>query len=440
MTSSLLFVTIAVLTLSLLAQFLPPYGERFLRISTIHWPLSLGFLLASIVLFGAESFLPPVFLTLANTFSVASIFSLGLMLIALDKQDPRWGLRVLSVSMLLYAVVFEMTRQQEGNSFPERTLLNAMAISASALFLTYAVSRYKFRPLAWSLHIMAACAIFSGLLLAKRVSLIYWDDLPASYSLGTESGLSLTLRWIASISIYMTFLMMRNHLGERIQKSLEHERERAEEAMLSSLRYLASAGSMQTENHALRLQELVKVAAQTLRLSGRYAAQMTEQDIQNMMQACVLHDIGNIVLPDALLLKSYPLTKAEMKEMMTHTTLGERVLSSALTHPNDPPAGSLLHILDTAAAIAGAHHERWDGTGYPRQLSGEAIPLSARLVAVADAIDTCLSSKVHKEIWSLDEALAHIEKQSGTAFDPDVVNAFLINSDAIQKISTAYRT
>jgi putative two-component system response regulator len=127
-----------------------------------------------------------------------------------------------------------------------------------------------------------------------------------------------------------------------------------------------------------------------------------------------MHDVGKIGIPDRVLLKPGKLDAEEWEIMQSHTTIGGTIL-----------AGSTSPLLQVAEAIALTHHERWDGTGYPAGLSGEAIPLPARVTAVCDVFDALLSKRRYKERWTLADALAELAAQRGRHFDPAVVDAFL---------------
>jgi response regulator RpfG family c-di-GMP phosphodiesterase len=135
---------------------------------------------------------------------------------------------------------------------------------------------------------------------------------------------------------------------------------------------------------------------------------------QNVMVAAPLHDIGKIGVPDAILLKPGRLTPEEMAVMRRHADLGAHIL-----------AGSRLSLLDLAAEIAISHHENWDGSGYPAGLCGDAIPVSGRIVAIADVFDALLSRRPYKEPWPLEEAVAFLREQAGKRFDPELVGLFL---------------
>lgn len=133
-----------------------------------------------------------------------------------------------------------------------------------------------------------------------------------------------------------------------------------------------------------------------------------------ILNASPLHDIGKLGIPDSILLKPAKLTPEEWVIMKTHTTIGAKLL-----------AGSDSELMKMAETIALSHHEKWDGSGYPQGLKGEDIPLVGRIASICDVFDALLSRRPYKKAWTLDEALAEIERCSGTHFDPKVAQAFL---------------
>ena len=151
-------------------------------------------------------------------------------------------------------------------------------------------------------------------------------------------------------------------------------------------------------------------------LSAEVAAELGETDewVDHLRLAGRLHDIGKVAVPDAILLKPGPLTPAEFDVMKTHTTIGAEILS-----------GSSSPLIQLAAEVALNHHERWDGSGYPNGLAGTDIPLSGRIVTVADVFDALTSHRTYKHAWSAAEAVQYIQGAKGTQFEPQVVDAFV---------------
>jgi putative two-component system response regulator len=143
-----------------------------------------------------------------------------------------------------------------------------------------------------------------------------------------------------------------------------------------------------------------------------------EREVRLMRDAAPLHDVGKLAIPDSILLKPGRLTTDEFEVMKTHAALGSGLL-----------AGTRSPVLEMGSVIAGSHHERWDGTGYPRGLASEMIPLAGRVVAVADVFDALTHDRPYKRAWSPARAVAEIERASGSQFDPRVVAAFISLQD-----------
>ncbi len=161
------------------------------------------------------------------------------------------------------------------------------------------------------------------------------------------------------------------------------------------------------------------------RIAGLIAEEMglPEDQAKLVEMAAPLHDMGKIAIPDAILLKPGPLTEEEIAVMRQHPRIGHELLSD-----------SQNRFIQTGAMIALRHHERYDGTGYPDGLAGEAIPIEARIVAVADVFDALLSPRPYKPAWSIDEALEYLQAQRGRHFDPRCVDALLASRERLQEI------
>jgi HD-GYP domain-containing protein (c-di-GMP phosphodiesterase class II) len=150
---------------------------------------------------------------------------------------------------------------------------------------------------------------------------------------------------------------------------------------------------------------------------------LTNEFISNVYQSAPLHDIGKIAVSDVILNKPGRLTEEEFVIMKSHTIAGQEILEKAKS------AVSESSYLDEAQRLAAYHHEKWDGTGYPYGLAGEEIPLSARIMAVADVFDALVSKRSYKEGFPVETAFAIIEEGIGTHFDPQVARAFLHAKD-----------
>ncbi|MGB4074693.1 HD-GYP domain-containing protein [Pseudomonas sp.] len=200
-----------------------------------------------------------------------------------------------------------------------------------------------------------------------------------------------------------------------------------------ALASLAETRDNETGNHLRRTQNYVRVLAQKLAEQPRFAAQLDEQAIELLYKSAPLHDIGKVGIPDHILLKPGRFEPAEFEVMKHHPRLGYQ----ALVHAEEM-LGAPVPFLRIAKEIALSHHEKWDGSGYPQGLAGEAIPLSARLMAVADVYDAVISRRVYKPEMPHAKAAEIIREGCGGHFDPAVVEAFLSLQETFQEIAQRY--
>jgi response regulator RpfG family c-di-GMP phosphodiesterase len=203
----------------------------------------------------------------------------------------------------------------------------------------------------------------------------------------------------------------------RIEKLFEQVKS-SQLATVVAMADLAEYKDEDTGDHVLRIKRRTEAIARRLAESSPYAPLIDEHFLELVGTASILHDIGKIGIPDRILQKPSRLTEEEWQVMRTHATLGENLLKKLA---GMAPGPSFMSI---GANIAGAHHEKWDGSGYPRGAKGEEIPLEARIVAVADVYDALTSRRVYKEAWKPEDALAVLKKDAGSHFDPVVVEAF----------------
>lgn len=182
---------------------------------------------------------------------------------------------------------------------------------------------------------------------------------------------------------------------------------------------LAETRDNETGNHIRRTQFYVKALAENLQTHPRFAFFLTGRNINLMFKSAPLHDIGKVGIPDRILLKPGRLTPEEFEIMKTHSAIGHDAIVRA-----EASLGTSVEFLALAKEIALSHHEKWDGSGYPAGASGDDIPISARLMALADVYDALISRRVYKEAMPHEKAVEIIMSSKGTHFDPDVVDAF----------------
>ena len=199
---------------------------------------------------------------------------------------------------------------------------------------------------------------------------------------------------------------------------------------LRNLYSMATAHDIETSSHGIAMQKYVEILAHRLQQTGQCAGQLSDEVVDLIDRATPLHDIGKTKIPLDVLKKPGPLTAQEREVMKTHTIISEAILSDARKRNVN-----LDQLLNMAIAIAGNHHEWWDGTGYPRGTKGDQIPLAARIVAVADVYDALVNPRVYKSRWSHAQATQEISDGSGKQFDPMVVEAFLADAEKFERIN-----
>ena len=220
-------------------------------------------------------------------------------------------------------------------------------------------------------------------------------------------------------------LSIRLKIAERVT-SLE-----TRDLVIFSMAKLVESRDEDTGKHLERVREYCRLLAVELMTHPQPGCNVDAEFIRYLYLTSPLHDIGKVGIPDAILLKSERLTEHEYEVMKTHTTIGAKTLEDALSQfPN-------ATFLAVARDIAHAHHEKWDGTGYPRGLEGDAIPLAARVLALADVYDALRSRRPYKLPMTHEQASAVIEQGSGRHFDPRVIRAFQSVQSTFARIAEA---
>ena len=207
-----------------------------------------------------------------------------------------------------------------------------------------------------------------------------------------------------------------------------------QDVTIHAMASLAETRDNETGNHIRRTQHYLKLLANKLRNHPRFAHFLdSDQTIELLFKSAPLHDIGKVGIPDRILLKPGKFEPHEFEIMKTHTTLGR----DAILHA-EQQLGVEMPFLTFAKEIAYSHQEKWDGSGYPEGLSGDDIPISARLMAVADVYDALISRRVYKSGMSHEKAMEIMIAGKGTHFDPDVLDAFLALEDDFKRVAATY--
>lgn len=203
-----------------------------------------------------------------------------------------------------------------------------------------------------------------------------------------------------------------------------------QDAIIMAMASLAETRDNETGNHLRRTQWYVRLFAEQLSLLPQYKERITPARISLLYKSAPLHDIGKVGVPDSILLKPGKLTDEEFGIMQLHTEYGRDVIVAAEQSLTGEDT-----FLSLAKEIAYGHHEKWDGSGYPQGLAGDDIPLSARLMALADVYDALISKRVYKPAFSHEKARGIILEGRGAHFDPQIVDAFLAVEDEVQRIA-----
>jgi putative two-component system response regulator len=230
------------------------------------------------------------------------------------------------------------------------------------------------------------------------------------------------------------FLRDQNNFLESEIKSRTLEIIAIQDVTIHAMASLAETRDSDTGNHIRRTQFYVKVLAEKIRNHYRFSSFLNDDKVIEMLfKSAPLHDIGKVGIPDKILLKPGKFEPYEFEIMKTHTTLGRDAILQA-----ERELGIEVPFLKYAKEIAYYHQEKWDGSGYPEGLAGDSIPISARLMSLADVYDALISRRVYKDGMSHEKAVKIIDDGKGTHFDPDIVEAFLVLQDEFKTIAARY--
>ncbi|NOU50538.1 two-component system response regulator [Pseudoalteromonas sp. JBTF-M23] len=235
------------------------------------------------------------------------------------------------------------------------------------------------------------------------------------------------------IKRHRDFLKDKNaYLEAEVQKRTK-ELSAAQDATIAALASLAETRDQETGNHIKRTQLYVKTLASKLATLPKYKKALSEDVIELFYKSAPLHDIGKVGIPDAILLKGGKLTSEEFEIMKTHARLGYDAIAKA-----EKEVSGEVRFLKIAKEIALSHHEKWDGSGYPNGLSAEQIPLSARLMAIADVYDALISKRVYKDAMTHEQAIYILREGRGSHFDPEILGEFLAIEQEFLSIALQY--
>lgn len=277
------------------------------------------------------------------------------------------------------------------------------------------------RGLLWVVGIVMMLFVNAGVM-----SIVTDGEAEEAVAYGSEVvsfiGISSLAGFVMSITIIV--LIMQGN-----KRSFYHERlSGMQSGMITFMAEVVENRDDNTGGHIRRTAKYVEVIARELRKKGLYSDILTDKYVGDMIISAPLHDIGKIHIPDSVLNKPGKLDDGEFEIMKTHTTAGEELLTRAKEELGES------EYLNMAVEMAAYHHEKWNGNGYPYGKSGEEIPLCARIMAVADVFDALTSKRCYKSAMPIEKAFAIIGEESGTHFDPMVVDAFFAASEEIEQL------
>jgi hypothetical protein len=411
-----------------------------------YWFLAFVFTASAFTFFAIASTVNLALITMANTLMVAGYLYIALFFRFLRRSEVSQHRLLPLLAILAFGLTFEYVRQRGG--FVERVFL---VIATSSLCLIWQLIELSLlgKVRLNKLKLFFFATLMELVLALIRLGALFFQKLSPGMNLYQEPLEITLIRWswfaftvisyVALIGYWINKLSIENAKTTEeintVKLELAHKKlEQSELQFLASLNALAKARDNETGNHIIRTQNYVKVLALRLRKDGHYAEELTDQNVELLFKAAPLHDIGKIGIPDHILLKKGPLTDQEWEVMKTHTLIGESVLNAS-----EVDIDSDHDLINKAINIAGGHHEKWDGTGYPRGLAGEAIPLAARIMSLADMYDALVNERVYKKAWAHEKAVEEIISKRRTQFDPFIVDAFIAEQTTFKDIADQYR-
>jgi hypothetical protein len=310
-------------------------------------------------------------------------------------------------------------------------LVEVIAVSSNAIFYFDAEGYHRGRMfiLYEGLYVFSLLYLIGGMVVVGRrfkhrdsMTLIM---IPVILAAGlipmTVYQLNVTY-FAVSISGCLCYIYYNDLVQEDIKSDLLQSQDRLvrmQTDIISGLANIIESRDMETGEHINRTSALARAIAECAREDGVYADELDDHFISLLYTLAPMHDVGKILVPDNILKKPGKLTASEFEQIKRHASEGGHIVKDVLSDIAN------AEYVKFASDIAVCHHERWDGTGYPNRLKGEEIPLSARIMAIADVYDALVSERCYKKAMSKEEAIKVIQDEAGTHFDPKLAEVFL---------------
>ena len=311
------------------------------------------------------------------------------------------------------------------------TLRRSFLMEIASLFLAFLIMFAAFG--AWVIEFRVMLPINAITRAAEKYSTVGNDQ--------NEQDLSVKRMRALGIStgdeverLYKAVCRMASSQAEQLRsiRRLSDSTAKMQDGLIITMANMVENRDSDTGAHILKTAAYAKIIVEGLKKKGYYAGKVTPKFMSDAVRSAPLHDVGKINIPDEVLNKPGKLTAEEFEIMKTHTTAGKQIIEHAISTIEGD------NYLKEARNMAAYHHERWDGKGYPEGLHGEVIPLSARVMAVADVFDALSSPRVYKPAFPFEKAIAIIEEGKGTQFDPKCVEVFMDSLDEVKAVLRKY--
>ena len=361
---------------------------------------------------------------LEGIFVSASPYMITLLLLLMTKSRFRRRIEIALHALLFVQIIFVIVSSIFGlgyfyddNNIYHRGSLYLLINLAPVLMLV----------------MCAVILICFGKRVAIRVKIAFWvyiiAPLVAIIIQSLSYGVQYIIIAIVTGSVFMYFAILKEQAEE--YKKQTDAIEKLQNGLILVLADLVESRDKCTGDHIKKTAEYVRIIMEQLIEDNVYVNELTDSFVEDVVRSAPLHDIGKIQVPDAILNKPGRLSPDEFEIIKTHTTAGRDIISSAIDMVSEEESGYLYE----ARNLAYCHHEKWNGSGYPQGLVGENIPLSARIMAVADIFDALISKRSYKEPMPFEEAIGIIKDSSGTHFDPKIVDSFIKAEDKIRRVA-----